>query len=54
MKSKFNSYLLMAFTAVLFVLSSCRKENKTDYAPEAGGSIIKKYGSSPAGNCNNF
>jgi len=35
MKSKFNSYLLMAFTAVLFVLSSCRKENKVDYAPKS-------------------
>jgi len=35
MKSKFNSYLLMAIAAVLFVLSSCRKENKADYAPKA-------------------
>jgi len=34
MKSKFNSYLLMAFAAVLFVLSACRKENKADFAPK--------------------
>jgi len=34
MKSKSNSYLLMAFAAALFVLSSCRKENKADFAPK--------------------
>jgi hypothetical protein len=35
MKAKFNTYLLAVVAMVLFALSSCRKENKADFAPKS-------------------
>ncbi len=37
MKAKLNAYLLAVVAIVLFALSSCRKENTADFAPQSPG-----------------
>lgn len=48
MKTKLNAYLLTVVLAALFALSSCRKENKLDYAPASPDLSTKNKESSLA------